>query len=158
MPPQPMTSSPFRGILGPVWKTLSKSAQWSFRSGRSLLAHVQSPKRHSYSNRNRTPTVMSCTVPCEQDHGPVDGEGDRHCSLDCSECLKRRIRLHGPPVAVLVSQRRRMLLVSSVGGLPLFRANQARLYHNQVPRKYPDQATASDSQTRRPKHRPLSAL
>jgi hypothetical protein len=66
-------------------------------SERSLLADVQSPKRQSYSNHDRAPTVMSCAVPCEQDHGPVDGEGDRHCSLDCSECLKRRIRLHGPP-------------------------------------------------------------
>jgi len=29
--------------------------------------------------------------------GAVDGEGDRHCSFDCSECLKRQIKLHGPP-------------------------------------------------------------
>jgi hypothetical protein len=32
-----------------------------------VLAHVQSPKRQSYSNRNRAPTVMSCAMPCEQD-------------------------------------------------------------------------------------------
>jgi hypothetical protein len=100
-----------------IWNPLSKSAKLSSRvpwSGRScslrdvirlirwffafwVLAHMQSPKRQSYSNRNRAPTVMRCAVPCEQDHGPVDGEGDRHCSLDCSECLKRPIRLHGPP-------------------------------------------------------------
>jgi hypothetical protein len=76
--------------------------------GFRILAQVQSPKRQSYSNRNRAPTVMSCAVPREQDHGAVDGERDRHYSLDCSECWKLGIELHGPPV----SQRRRMLLVS----------------------------------------------
>ena len=92
------------------------SGRWFF--GFRILAHVQSPKRQSYSNRNRAPTVMSCTVPCDQHHGAVDGEGDRHCSFDCSDCLKRRIRLHGPFLVLewwpcLWSQGRRMLLVSA---------------------------------------------
>ena len=74
------------------------SGRWFF--GFRILAHVQSPKGQSYSNRNRAPTVMGCAVPCDQHHGAVDGDGDRHSSFDCSECLKRRIKLHGPSLVL----------------------------------------------------------
>jgi hypothetical protein len=47
------------------------SGRWFF--GFRILAHVQSPKGQSYSNRNRAPTVMGCAVPCDQHHGAVDG-------------------------------------------------------------------------------------
>jgi hypothetical protein len=53
-----------RGILCGLLETMFQECAKILACLR-VLAHVQSPKRQNYSNRNRAPTVMSCAMPCE---------------------------------------------------------------------------------------------